>query len=251
MNCNRNQNQIGLQGSGLGSYFFETGTDGLIPVQAGSRPVNSANNKPSASRSDPSSFSYGSLSSSDSSGSESSAIHHHHKSQLGKQTPTSVLPSTSHVTSEISCDWPVMPHNIHFELVQAFKMIDKDGDGKISAKELEGVLKRVAGGEEELKLMISEIDRDGDGCISLEEFGAIGSAFGSPPCDSELREVFDVFDTDHDGRITAEELHAVFAAIGVDGCDFEDCRRMISEVDKNGDGFVCFEDFARMMDQQS
>lgn len=142
---------------------------------------------------------------------------------------------------------------MYSDVVQAFKMIDKDGDGKITRKQLGALLSRVGtepASEEELTMMLSEIDRDGDGCITLEEFSAIGSAFGPAQCDSELRDAFDFFDADHDGRITAEELQSVFAAIGDDSCTVEDCRRMISGVNKNGDGFVCFEDFTRMMGLQ-
>lgn len=98
--------------------------------------------------------------------------------------------------------------------------------------------------------MLSEVDRNGDGCISLAEFGAISSAFG-PACYSELKDAFDFFDTDHDGKITAEELLRVFKAIGDDSCTLEDCRRMIAGVNKNGDEFVCFEDFSLMMEQQT
>ncbi|KAI8023589.1 putative calcium-binding protein CML36 [Camellia lanceoleosa] len=50
--------------------------------------------------------------------------------------------------------------------------------------------------------------------------------------------------------ITTEELHAVFVVIGDEQCTLEDCRRMISGVDKIRDGFVCFRDFTRMMEQQ-
>ena len=71
---------------------------------------------------------------------------------------------------------------------------------------------------------------------------------GSAACDSELRETFDFFDEDHDGKITAEELWRVFSTLGDEGCTLAECERMIAEVDKNGDGFVCFEDFARMME---
>lgn len=99
-------------------------------------------------------------------------------------------------------------------------------------------------------MMLNEVDRDGNGSITLEEFGAISSALGPPACDSELRDAFEFFDADRDGRITAEELHTVFSAIGDDRCTLADCRRMISGVDKNGDGFVCFDDFSLMMDQQ-
>lgn len=132
-------------------------------------------------------------------------------------------------------------------------MIDRDGDGKITRDELEALLLRVGAeppSPEELSLLLSEVDRNGNGSISLEEFGAISSAFGPPACDSELRDAFDFFDTDHDGKITAEELFNVFRAIGDARCTLDECRRMISGVDKNQDGFVCYQDFCRMMELQ-
>lgn len=180
----------------------------------------------SVSRSNPSSFS--------SSSSSSDSL------ETLKTTPKTVLPQSD---------------DISFDLVQAFKLIDKDNDGKITREELENLLSLVGGAEppsqDEIATMLSEVDADGDGCISLEEWGAIGSAaFGPPSCDTELREAFDFFDADKDGKITAEELHAVFDAIGGERCTLDECRRMISGVDKNGDGFVCFEDFSRMMEQQ-
>lgn len=100
--------------------------------------------------------------------------------------------------------------------------------------------------------MLSEVDGDGRGCISVEALmNRVGSSSGqgSDP-EEELREAFEVFDTDQDGRISAEELLRVFTAIGDERCTLEECRRMIEGVDKNGDGFVCFEDFSRMMELQ-
>lgn len=132
-------------------------------------------------------------------------------------------------------------------------MIDRDGDGKIRKEELEALLGRLGAeppSQEEMQLMLSEVDRNGDGCITLEEFSSIGSAFAPPTCDTELRDTFDFFDSDGDGKITAEELFNVFGTIGDAGCTLEDCRRMIKGVDRNGDGFVCFEDFSRMMDHR-
>ncbi|KAK9065720.1 hypothetical protein SSX86_015121 [Deinandra increscens subsp. villosa] len=201
----------------------------------------------SVSRSDPSSFSsYATTSSA----SPESIVSKSRSN--GIATPTSVLP-----TREISSDeWSEVSTDVQFELVQAFRFIDRDGDGRITREELEAVLNGIGGSErrplirEELSLMLNEIDKNGDGFITLEEFGAISSAFGPPSGDNELRDVFEFFDTDHDGLITADELFAVFRSLGDGRCTLEECRSMIRNVDRNGDGFVCFEDFSRMMDPQ-
>ncbi|PHT37209.1 hypothetical protein CQW23_24909 [Capsicum baccatum] len=109
-------------------------------------------------------------------------------------------------------------------------------------EELEAILTRVGTeplSDEEVLMFLNEglvdieVDIDGDN-ISSEE----------------LRGTFDFFDVDHDGKITAEELFNVFTTIGDDKCTLEDCKRMIKSVDKNGDGFVCFEDFCIMMENQ-
>jgi calcium-binding protein CML len=107
-------------------------------------------------------------------------------------------------------------------------------------------------------MMLSEVDSDGRGLISVETImNRIGSGSGSsngsgsgPNPEEELREAFEVFDTDRDGRISAEELLRVFRAIGDERCTLEECRRMIAGVDKNRDGFVCFEEFSVMMELQ-
>ncbi|XP_030517917.2 probable calcium-binding protein CML36 isoform X2 [Rhodamnia argentea] len=186
-----------------------------------------------ASRSDPPSFGSGTTSSSLSDGSSSSV---HKREAL---TPTSVLGGG---------DWAG-----NLELSRAFGLIDRDGDGIISRKELEALLSRL-GSRDEVAVMLSEVGCHGEGedaAVSIEELlSRVGTACGPVCDDAELRETFEFFDEDHDGRITAEELLRVFTALGDDRCTLEDCRRMIAEVDKNGDGFVCFEDFAQMMDLQ-
>ncbi|XP_043690609.1 probable calcium-binding protein CML36 [Telopea speciosissima] len=209
----------------------------------------------SISRSDPLSFNSGISSSSTSSSDSSSSTHLKEGGGGGgggggPGTPTSVLPS--HTQQHVSGDWSDLPVDTTVELVQSFKLVDRDGDGKITKHDLEALLVRLGmapESEEELSMMLMDIDRDGDGCISLEEFGAISSVFG-PACGSELHDAFNFFDADRDGKISAEELLKGFLAIGDDRCTLEDCRRMIDGVDTNGDGFVCFDDFSRMMEQQ-
>ncbi|KAL7138389.1 hypothetical protein ABFS83_10G160300 [Erythranthe nasuta] len=201
----------------------------------------------SVTRSEAEQSSFSSQTTSSSSASSSEDVF---KKPNGLSTPTSVLPTAS--SAEISTEeWSEISADVYFDLKQAFEMIDRDGDGKVTKAELEELLCGLGAdppSREELRLMLSEVDRDGDGCITLEEFHSIGSAFAPPTCDTEMRETFDFFDSDRDGKITAEELFGVFRTIGDAKCTLEDCRRMIRCVDRNGDGFVCFEDFSLMMD---
>ncbi|CAK8543134.1 unnamed protein product [Lathyrus sativus] len=193
--------------------------------------------KSSVSRSDPLSF-----------GSSSSSDESTHKAVTGgSQTPTSVLPEAS------SSSWSDVTVEVQWELAQAFRLIDRDNDGVVSREELEAVLTRLGArppSSEEIEMMLSEVDSDGRGCISVESImNRIGSG-SDPNPEEELREAFEVFDTDQDGRISAEELLRVFRAIGDERCTLEECRRMIAGVDKNRDGFVCFEEFSCMMEMQ-
>merc|ERR1711982_88797 len=58
------------------------------------------------------------------------------------------------------------------ELIEAFKVFDRDGNGFISAAELRHVMTNLGGKltDEEVDEMIREADVDGDGQINYEEF---------------------------------------------------------------------------------
>ncbi|KFK36989.1 hypothetical protein AALP_AA4G198000 [Arabis alpina] len=191
--------------------------------------------KSSVTRSTPSSFnSVASSSSSDES-------YNNHKPNPSSTTPISVLPWSG--------------SDFHSELIQAFKLIDRDDDGVVSRRDLANLISKLSPeppSHEEVSLMLREVD-DGeeDGCISLEDLAnRVVVASSGDGSEEEMREVFEYFDVDRDGRISAEELYRVFGVIGDERCTLDECRRMIATVDKNGDGFVCFHDFSCMMEIQ-
>ncbi|KAG6475172.1 probable calcium-binding protein CML18 [Zingiber officinale] len=140
------------------------------------------------------------------------------------------------------------------EIEKVFACYDANGDGRISASELAGVLRALGldASPAEISDMIAEMDSDGDGFVDLQEFADFhrrsgGGGGGDGDGDSrELREAFDVYDLDGNGLISAEELHRVLSRLGEE-CSVEDCARMILPVDVDGDGNVNFEEFKKMM----
>ncbi|KAL5571980.1 hypothetical protein UlMin_021577 [Ulmus minor] len=144
---------------------------------------------------------------------------------------------------------------------QVFEMIDSNGDGKVSSSELSEVLlclgyKKKSVAAKEADIMIREMDFNGDGFIDLDEFmDALNSSSGISSCGEEehehLKDAFLVFDSDKNGKISAKELQSVLVKLGCDKCSLKECRRMIKGVDKDGDGFVNFEEFRLMMTKDS
>ncbi|KAF8032402.1 hypothetical protein BT93_D1347 [Corymbia citriodora subsp. variegata] len=168
-----------------------------------------------------------------------------HKRSRNPKTPPS--PSSSKFNSSTPSSFAAS--EVSAQLRRVFELIDADGDGKISPPELGRVLSRLGAAaaeaaDEEARGMVEEMDRDGDGRVDLDEFLVAVSSGG----DDDLREAFSIFDANRDGLISAKELQRVLAGVGCEAdCSIEDCRRMIRGVDRDGDGFVNFEEFRSMM----
>ncbi|GMY18216.1 probable calcium-binding protein CML25 [Fagus crenata] len=135
------------------------------------------------------------------------------------------------------------------ELEQVFKKFDVNGDGKISSSELGSIMGSLGhpATEEELEKMIREVDADGDGYIDLNEFVELNTkGVDSDEALENLKEAFSVYDIDGNGVISAEELLKVMRSLG-DECSLAECKKMISGVDRNGDGMISFDEFKVMM----
>ncbi|XP_011626137.1 calmodulin-like protein 3 [Amborella trichopoda] len=137
------------------------------------------------------------------------------------------------------------------ELKRVFQMFDRNGDGRITKKELSDSLENLGIyiPDKDLITMIEKIDANGDGCVDMDEFSSLyQSIMNEKDEEEDMREAFNVFDQNGDGFITVEELRSVLGSLGLkQGRTVDDCRRMIRKVDKDGDGMVDFKEFKQMM----
>ncbi|CAN4096706.1 unnamed protein product [Withania somnifera] len=137
------------------------------------------------------------------------------------------------------------------ELKRVFHMFDRNGDGRITKKELNTSLENMGifMSDTDLAQMINKIDVNGDGYIDIDEFGALYKTIMEEREEEEdIREAFNVFDQNGDGFITVDELKSVLSSLGLkQGRTVDDCKRMIKEVDADGDGMVNFIEFKQMM----
>ncbi|KAL2536488.1 putative calcium-binding protein CML25 [Forsythia ovata] len=136
------------------------------------------------------------------------------------------------------------------QLKQVFKFIDTNGDGKISSFELEDVLLNLGHDEKiankEAEGMVREMDSNGDGLVDLQEF-LNAMELDNDAIGIDIVGAFSVFDADKNGLISAKDLQRVLKCLGCGKCSLRECHLMIKGVDKDGDGFVNFEEFKLMM----
>ena len=138
------------------------------------------------------------------------------------------------------------------EFKEAFQIFDKDGDGSITTKELGTVMRSLGQNpsDEEVRQMIEEVDEDKSETIDLKEFlGLMARKMKETDAEDELLEAFKVFDRDGNGKISAHELRYVMLSSGEDLTE-QDIQEMVMEADIDGDGFIDYQEFVKIMMNQ-
>ncbi|KAF9682668.1 hypothetical protein SADUNF_Sadunf05G0132700 [Salix dunnii] len=150
------------------------------------------------------------------------------------------------------------------DLKRIFQELDKNGDGLLSAEELNWLLECIGGVHFSLQELESSV---GKSCLNVDEFllfydsitkqGGDGNSEAEPADDQDqgcnkedcdLVEAFKVFDSNGDGFISTEEVQSMLSRLGLwDEKTGKDCRGMISKYDTNLDGVLDFDEFKKMM----
>lgn len=135
------------------------------------------------------------------------------------------------------------------QLREVFVGLDANGDGLLTAAELQEGMKK-AGFEEipaDLQQIMNDVDADKSGVIDYTEFLAATLDKKMYMQEDIVWQAFRVFDKNGDGRISREEIAAVLGDDGVAAQANRDMAELLKEVDANGDGEIDFDEFMQMM----
>jgi calcium-dependent protein kinase len=133
------------------------------------------------------------------------------------------------------------------DLRKIFNKFDENNDGRLTMEELtKGFRNSVKNkfSDEDLQRIISRIDVDKNGFIEYEEFLTATIDCKKLLTEENLKKAFRLFDKDGSGKISSDELKMILT------CDHENeevWKKVISEIDCNGDGEISFEEFVKMM----
>ena len=108
--------------------------------------------------------------------------------------------------------------------------------------------------KEEITDIFERVDIDKNGSINYWEFVAAATKASTLLCNENLKIAFEVFDKNNSGAISAEEIRGLFynnqqQIQDGDEVDESVIDAIIQQVDENGDGEICFEEFSKMMQE--
>ena len=135
-----------------------------------------------------------------------------------------------------------------------FKLMDNNGDGFVTAREIQYLFKSTLGRSttlSEVKRILKRIDINDDGKIEYDEFvkfmeqNKIIVENNVSEKDNLLR-MFKIFDKDGNGSIDHTELQEILSMTGENISD-DEVAVIMQEVDTDGNGSIDFDEFKRMM----
>jgi len=131
-----------------------------------------------------------------------------------------------------------------------FVHLDSNGDGLVSAEELEVGLAQVGitRSHSDVIQIVASVDTNFNGSIDYTEFVAAALDFAIDVDRDACLTAFNVFDIDGDGVISEDELARL---LGLKGDRWSRAKELIEVIDCNGDGVIDFNEFHRYISEGS
>ena len=135
------------------------------------------------------------------------------------------------------------------DYMDAFNMFDTNHDGTINSQKI-GELMRKLGKkptESQLNQIIGNIAKNGSKQIGFDDFVELMEQKNKEnDPEIEIINMFQIFNKENNGLISNEELFHIIRTFGETLTD-EEIREIITEADVDGDGYINYEEFVRMM----
>ena len=133
------------------------------------------------------------------------------------------------------------------DLVKLFGLIDRNGDGTLTKKEIKKglALMRQSGVVQSASQIFKASDDDGDSTIGVEEFCEFMRKTESGPVGP--RELFEQIDRNGDGRLTKKEIKKGLALISQSTGVVQSARLIFDAMDGDGSDSIDVEEFCEFM----
>ena len=139
-----------------------------------------------------------------------------------------------------------------------FAGLDIDGNGDISVKELEDILRsmrlKLKLTDKQIERVLKQIDTNNDGSIDadelmvvLEKYDTEGVVYKALHLRSSIRQEFLKYDEDGNGFITKDEMVDIIKDRTGLTIPQKQIERLMKDSDKNDDGKVNYEEFVALM----
>ena len=136
------------------------------------------------------------------------------------------------------------------EYKEAFQIFDKHGEGAISSKELDTIMRSLGlnPSDEDLKEIIDSFDNEkNNNLIDFNSFLMImAKRKNDIDKEEDLLEAFRVFDKENNGKISARELRYVMMSSGED-LNENDIEDMIHEARTENEDYIDYYKFVKIM----
>lgn len=135
--------------------------------------------------------------------------------------------------------WQLAAEKDKEELMQTFKAIDKDNNGRLTKEEMIQGYQKIYGATQDVAAIVDRIftmvDSNKSGEIDFSEFLVAAAAEYKNLSKKKIEQTFKIFDQDGDGFIDRKELAQVMGMLEMNDKEW---REMIADIDKDGDGRV-------------
>merc|ERR1739844_458433 len=134
------------------------------------------------------------------------------------------------------------------EVREAFTLFDKDGDGKITRKEIEELIKTLEGDTSCPHVQDLQNASDALGSVEINQFLKLWQRFKqaankNDDPEDEIKKSFQQFDINGDGYITKDEITEVIKSMDFVGNVEKEVDRCLADMDVDGNGSVSYAEF--------